>query len=551
MKKYFDQIKNILSQVDEEIYVGEKLRKNLKAITIAGLAITFITIIMTLLNIYQHLYYMAISTLLFALTGLACAISAGKFKNRVFVKYLIWILCAVIMTIYAIKGSNGGFAILWTILLPAFYTYFLDVSLGISLSCYFELLFCILFYSPIRQNMVGLYTDFFLNRYPILYALFVILNAIQMITYHTNSLENTKHEENLKAAVENERKRVMEVEWERKKVDIENKSKTDFIESIGYSVRTPITSIVALNDLILKDSKDTTIREYANDIHKSCNELLSVIDGVMAITGDTGETGDKQFSNATISDYSILETDLSNLSILVVDDNDINRKVLKKYLSLTKCLVDVAKDGEEAIFMTENKLYDAILMDHIMPDVDGIMAMKRIRESKTNRNRETKIIAVTANTLGDMKARFIQSGFDDYIAKPINFNYLISVLQQIHGTSVTKQEEVIIDVALGLENCINDREMFYEIVEEFAEQTEENITELKRFLVEEDYEKYKVLVHALKNNAHTIGSLSFSEHSKSHEYAVRDKQFNYIADDFDSYVEEYRKVAKKAYEMIQ
>lgn len=106
--------------------------------------------------------------------------------------------------------------------------------------------------------------------------------------------------------------------------------------------------------------------------------------------------------------------------ILIVEDNDINRKVLCAYLKKEEISITIAKNGSEAVSLFENASYDLILMDIAMPEMDGIQATKRIRKTEKKYKRRTPIIAVTASDAYNNRHVFFKAGIDDYIAKPIN-----------------------------------------------------------------------------------------------------------------------------------
>lgn len=105
--------------------------------------------------------------------------------------------------------------------------------------------------------------------------------------------------------------------------------------------------------------------------------------------------------------------------ILVVDDNAINRKVFTKLLQRIKIQVDEAESGFAALNMMENKKFDIVFLDHMMPEMDGLETLKRLREDSVNPNIDTPVIALTANAIAGSKEFYLEAGFDDYLSKPI------------------------------------------------------------------------------------------------------------------------------------
>ena len=123
-----------------------------------------------------------------------------------------------------------------------------------------------------------------------------------------------------------------------------------------------------------------------------------------------------------------LSQDSADLHILLVDDNLINQKVGSKILKRLGYSPDVVGSGEEAIESCQSEDYDVVLMDIEMPDMDGIAATRRIRDS-VPRERMPYIIALTANAMASEKETYLESGMDDYLSKPIDVEALTGSLE--------------------------------------------------------------------------------------------------------------------------
>ena len=108
------------------------------------------------------------------------------------------------------------------------------------------------------------------------------------------------------------------------------------------------------------------------------------------------------------------------VNVLVVDDNSANIMVMKKLLRDTKVHIDTADSGAEALRLTEKLYYDVIFMDHLMPEMDGVECMHRIREQVGGLCKESRIIALTANAGSDKQAYYMREGFDEYLLKPVS-----------------------------------------------------------------------------------------------------------------------------------
>ncbi|WP_226389222.1 ATP-binding protein [Penaeicola halotolerans] len=109
------------------------------------------------------------------------------------------------------------------------------------------------------------------------------------------------------------------------------------------------------------------------------------------------------------------------LHVLIAEDNQINVLVIKKHLKSIEATFDIAENGLEALEMSQRKIYDVILMDIQMPEMDGIEASTMIRKDPQNPNQATPIIALTAVILDDHRDQMFAAGITDMMTKPFNF----------------------------------------------------------------------------------------------------------------------------------
>ena len=110
---------------------------------------------------------------------------------------------------------------------------------------------------------------------------------------------------------------------------------------------------------------------------------------------------------------------IPDAKLLVVDDTKMNLNILKVLLKRTDAQVDFAQSGTECLEKTKNRKYDLVLLDHMMPEPDGIQTLHMILEDDTNENKDTPIIVLTANAIEGMKEQYLKEGFADYLAKPV------------------------------------------------------------------------------------------------------------------------------------
>ena len=119
-----------------------------------------------------------------------------------------------------------------------------------------------------------------------------------------------------------------------------------------------------------------------------------------------------------------------NAKILVVDDNLVNLTVMKGLLKQSQATVEMASSGAEAVKMAKDIQYDLIFMDHLMPEMDGIETMVRIRGMESNPNRNTPCIVLTANAISGAKEKYMEAGFDEYMTKPVDMDLLEENLER-------------------------------------------------------------------------------------------------------------------------
>lgn len=211
--------------------------------------------------------------------------------------------------------------------------------------------------------------------------------------------------------------------------------KTSFPNINGYQMAETIRKMPAGHDIKLillaatLEKGDATIAQnygFLGYLSKPVGreELLNCISIVLAIEENPVE------QTPMVTRHSVKE-EKNRLKprILLVEDNELNRKMVTKFLQHYQMNCDVALDGSEAIKAVSEKNYDIILMDCQMPVMDGYESTRRIREME-GEYRHTPIIAITANVMSGDRQKCIDAGMDDYICKPLNFDVLLENIRK-------------------------------------------------------------------------------------------------------------------------
>ena len=137
--------------------------------------------------------------------------------------------------------------------------------------------------------------------------------------------------------------------------------------------------------------------------------------------------------------------------ILVVDDNDMNLVVARKLLAGTKIQIDTASSGAECLRLTQNHRYDCILMDHLMPKMNGIQCLHALRTQPGGMCQEAPVVALTANAGADNQLLYRKEGFSGYLAKPVS-----GALLEAAVLSILPKGLVHLNEEAGLSNVEKD-----------------------------------------------------------------------------------------------
>jgi CheY-like chemotaxis protein/HPt (histidine-containing phosphotransfer) domain-containing protein len=233
--------------------------------------------------------------------------------------------------------------------------------------------------------------------------------------------------------------------------------------------------------------------------------------------------------------------------ILLVEDNTTNQQVAMDILKKLGLYVDAVSDGMEAVRALESIPYDVVLMDVLMPEIDGYEATRNIRDSQSKvLNKQIPIIAMTANAMIGDRAKCLDAGMDDYVSKPVIPKALAETLAKwlpsertvrqtqnnlsegiASGGGVYSQQVVTFDMAGMLTRMLDDYDMAHAVITTFLADIPRQVGALKSALISEDTSEVHLLCHTIKGAAGNVGGLALG-------VVAREMEINAKAGSLDS-----------------
>ena len=261
-----------------------------------------------------------------------------------------------------------------------------------------------------------------------------------------------------------------------------------------------------------------------------------------------------------------------NAQILIVDDVQINLDATCALLEPTKIQIDTALNGKTALAMIENKHYDIILMDHMMPDMDGIETTQKIRLLANEKNdpyyTNLPILALTANAMVGMKEVFLSSSMQDYISKPIDVTslnliikkwlpkHLIETPPSLPASDMLSSTAVpwnipISSLDLNIAKQFNTSlDMYKNNLKNYVEGFEETKNKLLQFQHMQDANGYCITIHGLKSTSKLIGAMTLSMQALQLEEACQSAEKEKVWEETTHFLSLYEKVIMEIKEYL-
>lgn len=251
--------------------------------------------------------------------------------------------------------------------------------------------------------------------------------------------------------------------------------------------------------------------------------------------------------------------------ILAVDDLPVNLLVIANLLKETRIKIDTAGSGRECLDKCSQQKYDLILMDHMMPEMDGVQTFEKLHGDKSSPNFETPVIMLTANALAGMREQYMDVGFADYVSKPVRGAKLEEAIRrnlpeslikpaspEIPAEAVSTEPSGFADICsavpelnvnAALQYCCGSAELLNDLLHDFTEN--DHFSDLKAAFEEKRWEDYRRHAHSLKSTSLMIGLTGLSERARASELALKGGCTEFAELNHDSLIEEYSALLEK------
>lgn len=244
---------------------------------------------------------------------------------------------------------------------------------------------------------------------------------------------------------------------------------------------------------------------------------------------------------------------IQDLKILVFEDNDLNKKIIDVKLRKWKCKTFITDNAEEGIKIMEQNDIDIVLMDIMMPKMNGYEITDIIRNHDSRAISKTHIIAVTADNILQNKETYVSKGLNDYLIKPFNSEELFQKLIQYKPIKVrmetaddlrtSRSTDLKIDLAPILKDCMDNVELLEELIRLYQQNALEFIGKTKALISNNNYEEIWQCAHKIKNGLAVVGTQSLLDIVNEIESnAKKENDLKHINFLYNCFVQEYQKV---------
>lgn len=336
---------------------------------------------------------------------------------------------------------------------------------------------------------------------------------------------------------------------------------------------------------LAKQTGVVIILEETEDYRVHSDDIIRLYKPFYALPVSIILKGGKRYNNLSRENMNRNMFIAPDAKILIVDDNTINLRVESSLMKNYRFTIDTALSGMEALEKLESKDYDMVFMDHMMPEMDGVDTLHRIRDKAGIYYANIPVIALTANAVAGAKEMLIAEGFQDFLSKPVEIASMHRILEKYlpDAKKIYDFEDDATDVQSG-ETVYNDHETIYEqlhnpqasvkepgaetaredtaadidekqgalycgSLEDFEdilkihyEDYEENSQKIQAFYDSKDWKNYVILVHGLKSSMKSVGIMKLSDMCLGLELAGKENRIEYILKNHDAMMAEYGRI---------
>ena len=338
---------------------------------------------------------------------------------------------------------------------------------------------------------------------------------------------------------------------------------------------------------LAKQTGVVIILEETEDYRVHSDDIIRLYKPFYALPVSIILKGGKRYNNLSRENMNRNMFIAPDAKILIVDDNTINLRVESSLMKNYRFTIDTALSGMEALEKLESKDYDMVFMDHMMPEMDGVDTLHRIRDKAGIYYANIPVIALTANAVAGAKEMLIAEGFQDFLSKPVEIASMHRILEkylpdakkiydfeddatdvqsgetvynnherdtiyeQLHNPQASVKEPgaetaredtaADIDEKQGALYC-GSLEDFEDILKIHYEDYEENSQKIQAFYDSKDWKNYVILVHGLKSSMKSVGIMKLSDMCLGLELAGKENRIEYILKNHDAMMAEYGRI---------